>query len=171
MAEGAIELVIGASTDDRVIPAFRVEIDCGPVFGGLGAQVDGAADAVSFHAGLQGFVDLYGLNEVGRNKIQLNLPSGFRRCESHAIEGRVGEARLGAANFDVFAFAFVALQRYIRKAADSVGDVGVGQAGDDVGREDVDDVIGVEGAVDGFQFSALAGSVHLDAFVGRGDRE
>ena len=56
------------------------------------------------------------------------------RRNRDAIDGDIGQARLSAAHLDVDALAFDAIERDRGKAADGVGDVGIGQAGDDLRR-------------------------------------
>ena len=105
-------------------------------------QVDGAADAVGVLIGGEGLVELDGFDEVGGDYIEADLADGgLGRGEGNAVYGDVGEARLGAAHLDVDAFAFDAIEGNGGQPADGVGDIGVGKAADDLGGEDLEDIV------------------------------
>src|SRR3984893_10135222 len=85
----------------------------------------------------------------------------------HAVDGHVAEARLSAANLDVLAFAFIAFERYAGQAADGIGDVGIWQAGDDLGGEDLYDIVGGAFTIERLNLAALAFAANDDLFVDR----
>jgi hypothetical protein len=82
---------------------------------------------------------------------------------------RVRFARRGSVprNLDVFALAFVTLQRHTRQAADGVGYVRVGKARDHLGRQRVENIVRDFFFIDGFGFTMRAFYGHDDDVVFR----
>src|SRR5258708_24543567 len=133
--------------------------------GGLGEGFKRTADTVWIHVGLQGLIDFNGFDNVGRNGVQFNLAdAGFRRRNSHAVNCQVGEARLSAANLDVFAFTFVTLDGDAGQAAEGISHVRIGQATNHIRGKNLNDVVGGDLAVDGLGFagSALGSNGNLE---------
>ncbi len=162
LSDGAVKLIFRTAAKDGSIATGGLDVDRGDIFGAFGAQVDGAADAIAFHVGLQSFVDLHRLNEVGGDQIELDLTDGLRRGNVDAVEGGVGEARLRAAHFDVFPFTLVPLKGDTGKTADRIGDVSVRETGDNICRQDVNDVVRGKGAIDGSDLTTLPAGVDVD---------
>ena len=74
------------------------------------------------------------IHQRGGNHVQAHLAHGrLRGRKGDAIHSDIGQAGLGAAHLNVHAFALDAIERNRRQAADGIGDIGVGQAGDDFG--------------------------------------
>lgn len=76
-----------------------------------------------------------------------------------AVDGDVAEARLGAANLNVLALAFVTLERNAGHTTDCVGDIGVGKALDYFRGQHLENVVRRELAVQGLDFSAFAARI------------
>src|ERR1700737_3165693 len=74
----------------------------------------------------------------------------------YAVEGYVAQARFGAANLHVFAFAFVAFKRNAGHTSQGIRDISVRQTGDDLGWQHLNDVFGVLRTIEGLDFAALA---------------
>src|SRR5213075_742666 len=111
-------LIILASAQSGAVSAHPAGSDCGTLSGGLSDQVDGTTDTVGVHVGLECFVDFNGLDDVGGNGVEFDLThAGFRGRDVDAINGGVGEAWLGAADLNIFAFALVALDGDARQTS------------------------------------------------------
>src|SRR5262249_52167412 len=135
-------------------------------------EVNGTADAVAIHVCLQSFVDFDGLDDVRGNSIEFDLANaGFGGRDIDAVDRGVGKARFGAANLDVFAFAFVTFDRNAGEPAKRIGHVCVRKTANDVGGKNLNDVVGGAFAVDGFDFggAALRGNdnFHVHGFQGK----
>ena len=166
LADGGTALHHATAILNRCIAAEAVEVHRRRFACSLGAQVHRTADSVAIYVGLQCLIDLNRLHQVAGDSVQFDLAhAGFRRGDGDTVHHDVGQARLGAANLYVLAFAFIALKRHARHAAQGVGDVGVGKAGDDLRGQHLQDVIGSASAVDGLGFAALALREHGDLIV------
>ena len=155
-----------AATQNGRISTHAAKIDSGALPRGLGDEVHGAADAVAVHVGLQGLIDFHRLDDVRGNGVKFDLANiRLRRRNVDAVDSGVGKARLGSANLHVLALAFVAFYGYAGQTAKGVGHVGVGQAADYIGGENLYDVIGGDLAVDGLGFAggALGGDQDFKA--------
>ncbi len=163
LADGPVELADAAAADDRRVPAEHGYHGHRLVRGRLRADVDAAADPVAVHVRLQRLVDFDRLHEVRRDRVHLDLPNAaFRRRHVDAIDRQVAEAWLGAANLDVLAFAFVALECDAWQPPDRIGDVRVRQARDDLRRQHLDDVVRGALAVDLTGFATRPPGRHED---------
>src|SRR5262249_47092035 len=100
--------------------ANRRALTCGPC-----NQVGGAPDAVGIYVGLESFVDFDGFDDVRGDSVKFDLANaGFGRRNIDAVDRGVGETRLSAADLNVFAFTFIALDGNAGETAESVGHVG-----------------------------------------------
>ena len=161
-----------ASAKNRHVAAHPAQGDSGPLTSCLGDEIHRASDAVAVHVRLESFIDLYGLDDVGRYGVEFDLAyTGFGRWNIDAIYRRVGKTRFGAADLNILALTFVAFQADAGEAAQSVGHVGVGQTADHVGSQNLYDVVGAALAIDGFGLSrgTFGGDQYL--FVLRRDLE
>ncbi len=114
--------------------------------------------------------DFDALDQVRGNHVQLDVAHvGFRRRHVDAIDRHVAQARFGAADLDVFAFAFVALQRNAGQAADGVGDIRIREAGDDSFGQHLHDVFGGGLDVDRFRLTLQPLRSHDDLIDLRSD--
>ena len=93
----------------------------------LQLQASGA-DCVAVHIGEQGLIDFNGLDQVGRDDVQLDGAAVLRRGNVDTIDRDIAVPGLGSADLDIFPFALIALQRDSGQAAKRVGDVCVRQA-------------------------------------------
>ncbi len=135
--------------------------------GGFGYQVHGATYAVAIDIGLQCLVDFNGFHEIGGDGIELDLAhAGFRRRNGYAVDHGVAQARFRAANLNILAFAFVALDGDRRHAAKCIGNIGVGQRNNHVGRQNLKNVLRGERPVDCFRLAMRAIGGHND-FIAR----
>lgn len=82
-----------------------------------------------------------------------------------AINGHIVQPWFGAANLNVLAFALIPLEGNARKTPDRIGDVGIGQARDHVGRQNLDDVVGGALNSERLDFSAPAFAGHGHDFI------
>src|SRR6266404_8042287 len=142
-AHGAVESTQRAAALNRCMPTLATEIVSGLFPGRFGHQIDGPADGVGILAGGKSFVDFDAFNQVRGNRVQLDVADnalGGRNV--HAIDSDVGEARFGAANLDVLAFTFVALERDAGQAANGISDVGVRQTLNHPQGQHLDDFVG-----------------------------
>ena len=137
------------------------------MFGGhLGDQVHRTANPVTFHVGLQCFADLDGLHHVRRNRIELHLAdSGLGRWHVYAVDHRIRQARLEAADLNVLPFAFVALKSDAGQPPQGVRHVGVRQAADNFGRNHLHEIVRVSLDVDRLGFAGDARGGHQDRFI------
>src|SRR5271155_2695293 len=79
--------------------------------GSFGNDVDGPADAVTIHIGLQCFVYFDGFHQICRHRIEFDFTdTGLRGRNVDSVDRGVGEARLKTARLDVFPLAFIAFQ-------------------------------------------------------------
>lgn len=72
-------------------------------------------------------------------------------------------------NLDVLALALVTLQSDAGQAAQSVCDIRIGQAGDDLNRQNLKNVVRRAGPVDGLSLAVNTLGRHVDLFDFRGD--
>ncbi len=121
---------------------------------------------------MQRLVDLDRLDQIRGDRIELHLPdTAFGRRNFYAVDGQVGEPRFRATNLDVLAFALVALQRDPRQTADSVSDIRIRKAGDHLGRQNIENVVGNLLLVDRLGFAVGALGRYDDALTVRADRQ
>jgi hypothetical protein len=85
----------------------------------------------------------------------------------HAIDRHVAEPRLGSADLDILAFAFVAFQRNAGHAPQSICDIRIGEAGDDFSRENLHDVVGSLFPIERFDLAPLAFAFNDDLLTDR----
>src|SRR5260370_1810621 len=131
--------------------------------GGRGNKLDRPADATGVLVGGERLEHFEALNQIGGNRVQLDVADiSFRRRQIHAVDGDVAEARLGATDLHVLALAFVAFEGNAGDAADGVGDIGIGEAGDDSFGQDLHDVVRGALNVDTFPFTLDAFRAHYD---------
>src|SRR6202521_2933694 len=77
-----------------------------------------------------------------------------------AVDGYIAEARFGATNLDVLAFAFVAFQRHTGQAANGIRYIGIRQAGNDFGWQHLHDIGGGAFTIERLDLAALAFSAN-----------
>src|ERR1700730_6121730 len=129
LANGSIEAAQSSAALNRRVSALAAEVIGWPLTRGPGYQIYGAANAIRVLARRQRLEYFDALDEIRRDRIQLDIADGaFRRRDVHAVNGHVAETRLGAADLDVFALAFVAFERNARRTTKRVSDVGVREA-------------------------------------------
>ena len=163
LGEGGVELSRIPAAALVVAATFGVHGVEGHVRGHLGDQVDGASDPIPFLVRRGRFVQFDGPEQVGGEGVQLDLAHArLGRGDAHPVHGDAGVPGFQAADLDVLALAFVAFQGDAGQPADGVGHVGVGQAGDDVRGDHVDDVLGVLLLVQGLDLAAQPGGGHRD---------
>src|SRR6185312_17364930 len=108
---GAADLAGVAGIVNRGEAAVGVDGKDGGAAGNLGDQVDRASDGVTALVGFESLVELDRTHKVGGDDVEFHLPdAAFRRLELDAVHGDVAETGLGAADLEVFAFAFIALE-------------------------------------------------------------
>src|SRR5262249_40212753 len=107
----------------RRVSSGRGKTEKGLVDRGPGNQVDRSADCIPILIGREGLVDRDCLDQVGRDYVQLDVAQVFGWRHIDAVDRHIAQTRLGAANLDVLAFTFVALERHAGQAADSIGDI------------------------------------------------
>ena len=164
-AEGSAELIQGAAAGDGRESAHGGEADIGLLGGFPGHEIHGAPDGIPFLVGGKSFVDFDRIDEVGGNRIKLYVAHAFWRRHMYAVDGDIAEARLRAADLDVLAFAFVALEGNAGHAADGIGNISIRQAGDDFAGEHLHDIVRGNLTIEGFNFAVFAFPSNNDLFA------
>src|SRR5262249_45600172 len=101
LAESACSFDEVAAAFDWRVTTHAADADGGALAGSFRDKVYGAADAVAIHVGLQSFVDFDGLDDIGWDGVKFDLAdAGLGRRNVDAVDGGVGETRLGAADLD-----------------------------------------------------------------------
>jgi hypothetical protein len=89
----------------------------------------------------------------------------------NAVDGYVAQPRLSAADLYVLAFAFIALQRNAGQPAHGIRDIGIWQAGDNLRRQHLHDVIGGLLDIDRLDLAPLTITAYRDRFILHADLE
>jgi hypothetical protein len=169
-AGGAAEVIRTAAVQDVGATAVAIEIEGRTLAGFFGDEVDRGPDAVAVHIRQERLIHLDGVDHSRRDHIEAHLADGgFGGGNGDAIHGHVGQARFCAANLDVDAFALDPIERDGGKATDGVGDVRVGETGDDLRRHDLQEIVGAAGLVDRLGFPMRARRGDQDSLAGIGD--
>jgi hypothetical protein len=155
IAVGAAVLVDVAATLEVGVASLPADSPRLLVSRDLGHEVDRAADRIAVLISRQGLVELDGADEIGRDGVELELPTvAFRRWDVGAIDRTVRVARLESPHLHVLPLALVPLKGNARKPTDGVGHIGVRQARDHLRREYVDDVLGALLLIEGRDLAA-----------------
>ncbi len=165
-----IDLKGFAAVVDRRIAVDALNHERRPIGGRLlDPQVHRSADCIAILAGGERLVDDDRSDKVRWNCVQVHL--SHRRVGSrhnHPIDGGVAQAWLRSADLHILPFALVALQGYAGHAAESVGNVGVGQALNLRVGLNIENVVRNPLLIDGRSVALQVGG-DLDPLVGRGD--
>src|SRR6266576_2669629 len=132
--------LIRIASGQHGLPVLPRDVTPRRVLGGLRHEVDRAADRVGFHVRSQRLRDLDRRQQVGRDVVQLGDAGGLGAGDMRAVDGDVGQPRLGAAHLHELAFALVTLERDTGDAACGFRCIEVGERADFVARERGDDV-------------------------------
>ena len=154
LADRTVDVIGIAAAFDGVMAAVSVQIERRFLLGSLRYQVHRAADGISVLVRRKRLVEFNGIHQVGGNHIQLDLAHiALGRRHAYAIDRYIAQARFQAADLHIFAFALVTLQGDAGHAAQGVGDVGIRQAGDDLDRQDLKNIVGGARAVNRLRFA------------------
>ncbi len=174
IAQGEVKLIQRSAAGDWRVSAHAHGADVGPIRRALGHQVHRSANGIAFLIRGQSLAQLHRLDQICRNGVQFHVAHVLGGRQVHAVHGHVAQTWFGAANLHVLAFALVALQRHVVEPAERIRNVGIRQAGNDLGRQDLEDVVGRALAIERLHFAALAlrsnfdhlsASLHLESGV------